>query len=121
MGIWTENLSLPAVLNECMLQSYSGVLRLFPNTRRLGAARFENLRAAGAFLVSASWDGKAVSPVIILSEKGMPVRMANPWGKSGVRVTRLRDGTRQQTRVAGGEVRFDTEPGGRYRVEPDTI
>jgi hypothetical protein len=121
MGIWTENLSLPAVLNECMLQSYSGVLRLFPNTRRLGAARFENLRAAGAFLVSASWDGKAVSPVIILSEKGMPVRMANPWGKSGVRVTRLRDGARQQTRVAGGEVRFDTEPGGRYRVEPDTI
>ncbi len=23
MGVWTENLSLPAVLNECMLQSYN--------------------------------------------------------------------------------------------------
>ena len=61
MGVWTENLSLPAVLNECLLQSYTGVIRLFPNTRRLGAASFRNLRAVGAFLVSASYDGKAVS------------------------------------------------------------
>ncbi len=51
MGVWTENLSLPAVLNECLLQSYSGVIRLFPNPHGLGQARFHNLRAAGAFLV----------------------------------------------------------------------
>ena len=50
MGIWTENLSLPAVLNECMVQSYTGTLRLFPNTKGLGRASFRNLRAAGAFL-----------------------------------------------------------------------
>ena len=48
MGIWTENLALPAVLNECMMQSYAGVIHLFPNTRNLGPARFENLRAAGS-------------------------------------------------------------------------
>ena len=53
MGVWTENLSLPAVLNECLLQSYDGVIRLFPNTRQLGNASFRDLRAAGAFLVSA--------------------------------------------------------------------
>ena len=70
MGVWTENLSLPAVLNECMLQSYSGTIRLFPNTRRLGAARFENLRAVGAFLVSAGWDGRQVTDVRLFSEKG---------------------------------------------------
>ncbi len=36
MGVWTENLSLPGVLNECVLQSYTGVIRLFPNTNNLG-------------------------------------------------------------------------------------
>jgi hypothetical protein len=30
MGIWIENFSLPAVLNECLMQSYTGVIRLFP-------------------------------------------------------------------------------------------
>ena len=80
MGVWTENLSLPAVLNECMLQSYSGVLRLFPNTTNLGQARFQDLRAAGAFLVSAKWDGRTVSGLSILSEKGVTLRLWNPWG-----------------------------------------
>ncbi|MFB3829813.1 MAG: hypothetical protein ACE15B_23790 [Bryobacteraceae bacterium] len=75
MGVWTENLSLPAVLNECMLQSYNGAIRLFPNTRNLGPARFENLRATGAFLVSASWDGGAVRDVRIFSEKGGTARV----------------------------------------------
>lgn len=79
MGVWTENLSLPAVLNECMLQSYSGTLRLFPNTTNLGKARFRDLRAAGAFLVSAEWDGRAVSGLSILSEKGVALRLYKPW------------------------------------------
>ncbi len=80
MGVWTENLSLPAVLNECLLQSYSGVLRLFPNTTNLGKARFRDLRAAGAFLVSAEWDGQTVSGVGILSEKGVTLRLWIPQG-----------------------------------------
>jgi alpha-L-fucosidase 2 len=79
MGIWTENLALPAVLNECMLQSYSGVIRLFPNTTNLGKARFRHLRAKGAFLVSAAWDGHSVTEAEIVSEKGAPARLASPW------------------------------------------
>ena len=35
VGIWSENFALPAVLNECMLQSYSGKIHLFPNTHNL--------------------------------------------------------------------------------------
>jgi alpha-L-fucosidase 2 len=80
MGVWTENLSLPAVLNECLLQSFSGTLRLFPNTTNLGKARFRDLRAAGAFLVSAQWDGHTVSGLSILSEKGVTLRLFKPWG-----------------------------------------
>ncbi len=40
IGFWTENFALPAVLNECMMQSYTGIIRLFPNTQNLGPARF---------------------------------------------------------------------------------
>ncbi len=30
MGLWCENFAVPVVLNECMLQSYTGKIRLFP-------------------------------------------------------------------------------------------
>ena len=36
MGIWIESLSLPAVLNECLLQSYTGTMRLFPESGKTG-------------------------------------------------------------------------------------
>ena len=118
MGIWTENLSLPAVLNECLLQSYSGRLRLFPNTQNLGPTRFHNLRAAGAFLVSAEWNGKAVSPVTLLSEKGARVTLVNPWLPGDVRLTRMADGVVVHIEQAQGLVTFATEPGASYRIEP---
>jgi hypothetical protein len=118
MGVWTENLSLPCVLNECMLQSYTGTLRLFPNTLKLGPARFQNLRAAGAFLVNASWNGRAISPVEIFSEKGETVRLAHPWGKSAVRVVRLPGLEAIDARMNGDIIEFETSPRTRYRVIP---
>ena len=118
MGVWTENLSLPGVLNECMLQSYTGTLRLFPNTQNLGPARFQNLRAAGAFLVSATYNGRQVSSVSLLSEKGKTVRLAKPWASAAVRVTRARDGQQVPTRIEKELVTFDTDPGERYGIEP---
>ena len=54
MGVWFENFALPAVVNECMMQSYTGTINLFPNWPMDKDAEFRNLRAAGAFLVSAS-------------------------------------------------------------------
>lgn len=116
MGVWTENLSLPAVLNECMLQSYSGTLRIFPNTQNLGPARFHNLRAAGAFLVSAGWDGQAVSDVEILSERGAMARMANPWGSAKVQVISTASGAPISFSHVGNTIEFPTRAGERYRI-----
>jgi len=116
MGIWTENLSLPAVLNECMLQSYDGVIRLFPNTINLGAARFQNLRAAGAFLVSAVWNGRAVSGVTLTSEKGATARIRNPWGSAGTRVTVAATGAAVAQTERGGVVEFSTQAGETYSL-----
>ena len=118
MGVWTENLSLPAVLNECMLQSYTGTIRLFPNTQGLGRARFRDLRAVGAFLVSASYDGKTVSQVTLFSEKGATAKVVNPWPNSQVKVTRVKDGQPITVSVKGELVQFPTQAGERYEIEP---
>jgi len=117
MGVWTENLALPAVLNECLLQSYAGVIRLFPNTQNLGPARFRDLRAQGALLVSASWDGRQVGGVSILSEKGALCRMVNPWPGCAVRVTRERDGATLKIKREGERIEFETRSGERYQVQ----
>lgn len=118
MGIWVENLALPAVLNECMLQSWTGVIRLFPNTRNLGPAKFRTLRAAGAFLVSAGWTGKQVGPLVeIFSEKGGSCRVARPWPTGKVQVA-ARDTRRPVETTEAGEdvIRFETQPGTWYEL-----
>ena len=116
MGLWCENFAVPVVLNECMLQSYSGTIRLFPNVLNLGPARFEKLRAVGAFLVSAAYDGKTVTKFEVHSEKGVPLRFVSPWPQESVRVTRVRDGKRLDPQRQGDSWIVPTEPGERYSV-----
>ena len=117
MGIWTENLSLPVVINECLMQSYTGVIRLFPNRKGLGKVRFRDLRAAGAFLVSAAWDGSQASDVRIRSEKGATVRLLQPWRGRKILVT-AEGGSVVDSRVEGEQLVFPTKAGSSYRVEP---
>jgi hypothetical protein len=118
MGLWTENLSLPAVLNECMLQSFTGTIHLFPNTQGLGRARFRDLRAVGAFLLSASYDGKVVSQVTLFSEKGATANLLNPWPKRQLKVTRVKDNRPVTVSAKGGIAQFPTQAGERYRIQP---
>ena len=94
------------------------MIRLFPNTHGLGPARFQNLRAAGAFLIGAAHDADTVGPVTLLSEKGAEARIANPWVKAAPRVTRLDDGRLIECRLEDNIVRFATEPDRRYRLDP---
>ncbi|QYM79221.1 hypothetical protein K0B96_00985 [Horticoccus luteus] len=83
LGIWIENFALPVVLNECLLQSYSGELRFFPNWKKAnGRAQFQTLRAVGAFLVSACFAAGKVQWIRIKSEAGQPLRLVNPWGRT---------------------------------------
>ena len=117
MGVWTENLALPAVINECLMQSYDGVIRLFPNTANLGIAGFRDLRAAGAFLVTAAWDGKAVSDVRLKSEKGSLARIANPWGAAGAEVRTVPSGTAVSHTVRSGLIEFSTKSGESYSLQ----
>ena len=85
MGIWFENFSLPVVINECLLQSYNGIIRLFPNWPEHKDAEFSTLKAVGAFLVSASYKEGRVQWVEIKSEAGADLSLIIPW-KNGCRV-----------------------------------
>jgi hypothetical protein len=80
MGVWFENFALPVVINECMMQSYNGTIRLFPNWPINNDAEFHNLRAAGAFLVSATLKNGEISKVVIYSEAGSTLKIILPWG-----------------------------------------
>lgn len=79
MGIWFENFALPVVVNECLLQSYNGLLRLFPNWPLTKAAEFQTLRAVGGFLVSAACSDGVVQWVRIVSEAGTRLKLVSPW------------------------------------------
>jgi alpha-L-fucosidase 2 len=123
MGIWVENFALPVVINECLLQSYHGELRVFPNWGRAnGDARFQSLRAVGAFLVSASYRSGAVEWVRITSEAGQTLRFINPWGRTLVvrRAGRRRSfrGSLVELPTVAGETIELTGPGSRRQARP---
>ncbi|MGM0573414.1 MAG: glycosyl hydrolase family 95 catalytic domain-containing protein [Bacteroidota bacterium] len=80
MGIWFENFGLPAVINECLLQSYNGIIRLYPNWPGDQDAQFKTLRAAGGFLVSSSIKNGHVQEVEIFCENTGELKLYNPWG-----------------------------------------
>ena len=113
MGIWFENFALPVVVNECLMQSYTGTIRLFPNWPADQDAAFHHLRAVGAFLVSAERKDGRVARVEILSEAGAHLKLISPWD-DGARITN-RKGTAP---IASSLIKRDTEPGERIILRP---
>lgn len=84
-----ETLSaVPLTINEMMMQSYEGVIRIFPNWNKTKDASFEQLRAYGAFLVSGKLQKGKIGPVKLLSEAGRPCVIENPWAGRSVQLFR---------------------------------
>ncbi|MFN8489542.1 MAG: hypothetical protein U0350_18305 [Caldilineaceae bacterium] len=113
MGIWFENFALPVVINECLLQSYNGVLRFFPNWPLDRQAEFHTLRAVGAFLVSAACANGTVQWIEIFSEAGALLQIIIPWAQGARVITAA--GERQ---VGSGEQAFNTKRGELLRFLP---
>ena len=94
-------------LNEMALQSHQGVVRIFPDwDDRLDCA-YENLRADGAFLVSAAISSGAVTYAKIVSEKGGTLRVSYPGKATEVTV----NGEKTYITIADLELGTDTAPG----------
>lgn len=84
-----ENCSIvPNTINEMLCMSHGHVLRLFQTWPKDKDARFSNLRAWGAFLVSAELKGGEVQYVDIVSERGRKCTIQNPWPGHDVKITR---------------------------------
>lgn len=72
--------AIPATVNEMLLQSYEGIIRLFPVWDKKCNARFHGFRANGAFLIDACLENGRIYAEII-SEKGMTLTMEAPDGE----------------------------------------
>jgi len=77
------NFAFAAGLQEMLLQSHTGIIHLFPAIPDdWEAVSFEQLRAEGAFLVSANKEKNGVTRVVIQSLKGGVVKLKNPFAGS---------------------------------------
>ncbi|MDR8394590.1 glycoside hydrolase family 95 protein [Aliifodinibius sp. S!AR15-10] len=84
------NFAFAAGLQEMLLQSNTGVIEIFPaipgDWEDVG---FDQLRAQGAFLVSAEMEKGKVSDIHIRSEKGGLLQVANPFDSQAVKVMKM--------------------------------
>lgn len=92
-------------LNEMLCMSAGNVIRLFNGLPKKQNASFENIRAWGAFLVSASLKNGLVTDVKIISEKGRFCTILNPWPDKKVRL--IRNGKMSET-ASGDKFTFKT-------------
>ena len=107
--------AVPSSINEMLLQSHENILRLFPVWPKDVPARFAQLRAVGAYLVSSAYERDGVQYVTIVSEKGRNCKVQNPW--PGKRVTLFRNG-QQAEELSGDRLAFSTSPGERIMMLP---
>lgn len=105
--------AVPFAINEMLMQSFEGVVRLFPCWTRTQDASFHHLRANGAFLVSASIQHGLIGDVELYSEQGRPCKMENPWPGHSLHVHHA-DGTTED--LQGTFVEFSTTPGETLRI-----
>ncbi len=102
-----EHLTMvPSTINEMLLQSYEGIIRLFPCWDKKSPASFENLRADGAFLVSAELKNKKISSIKIKSLKGRKCNLDFAYVKS---VKRESDGEEIPFTRNGNVISFKTQ------------
>lgn len=74
------NFAFASGIQEMLLQSHSGVVRVFPAIPAdWKDVSFRQLRAMGAFLVSARMEGGKVTSVVVESEKGGDFKWLSPF------------------------------------------
>jgi alpha-L-fucosidase 2 len=74
------NFAFAAGVQEMLIQSHTGIVRIFPAIPRSWTdVSFNTLRTEGAFLVSASRENGRVTAVTITSEKGGTIVLDNPF------------------------------------------
>lgn len=117
LGAWTEGLGTAAVIQEMMLESNGGLIRIFPHWPVGLAGRFVNFRAEGAFLISATVKAGTISGLAITSEEGKQCHILDPW--NGPVVIKDRAGRHiEAINLNAGAFEFPTKIGETYLISP---
>jgi hypothetical protein len=115
-NIFTQYFGWPLVVNECIVQSYTGRIRISPVKIR-HTVRFARLRAVGAFLLSGEiQSGGRISYLSITSEAGVPCELVRPWD-GPARVRRLDSMEAVFVAEKDGVLTFLTAAGATYVVD----
>lgn len=105
---------LSCALNESLLQSHDGVIRVAPAVpASRGSVRF-TLHAVGGFVVSAEVEAGRVRWIGIEARQGGVCRVHNPWDHATIQLDGVARGT-SSDRV----LHIPTEPGERIMLAPD--
>ena len=106
-----------SAINESLLQSYNGKIRVFPALPNdpTFVGRF-TLLANGGFLVSSECESGQIEYVAIKSLYGRIAMLMNPWINERVRVVRMADGV-TVLRTSQRQFALQTKPESLYVVE----
>ena len=114
-----ESVGAIEAINSMLLQSHDHTIRVFPVWMKDKPARFKDLRAYGAFLVSSEYANGRVGFIDITSEAGRPCKVANPWPGKTCEVISSVGGRQEKVdfRLDENVIQFSTEKGKQYRVQ----
>ncbi len=103
-------------LNESLLQSHDGILRVAPAFSAKKSARF-TLHAVGGFEVSAEVNSGEVQWIGIKSLQGNVCQLHSPWAKAKV----YANGKKQRHEAERGVISFKTKKSDMILIVPDGI
>jgi alpha-L-fucosidase 2 len=101
-------------INDLLLQSDAGVIRVFPVWPSTKDAGFVKLRTKDAFVVSSALAAGRVGYVDITSDAGKPVSIQNPWPGKTVAVSS--GGASVSYTTGGNVITFGTRAGATYTL-----
>jgi len=109
------NFAFASGIQEMLLQSHTGVIRVFPAVPAAWSdVSFDSLRAEGGFLVSAEKKNGKVIEVLIRSDNGGKLRLENPFPDGSYEASGAAAGA---VRNAGPIVEADMRPGVELRLK----
>ena len=131
LSYWFDNPELEVggvlmtTLNEMLLQSHDGIIRIFPATPDAWQDAGFKLRTVGAFLVTAQREAGELNPVAIESLKGGRCQIENPWAGKEAKVRDLSSGNLASVQENAGILTFDTRQRSSYLIfrkgDPETL
>ncbi len=115
-----ETAGIVEAINNMLLQSQDGVIRIFPNWDKTKDGQFKRLRTVGAFLVEAKYHAlsQVVDSIRIFSEKGNTCVVQSPWNGLCLKVTRADNHHPIETFQNENEFTFHTNAGVTYDIKP---